>query len=167
LAASTAACRKGRSKKMELNQQDLQFARETIKNIGLFSMCSEAEIGRLMGGMEKQNYKQGATILFQGEISSKLCIVESGKVSVTVRNRSAKTKVADLETNNFFGEISLLTPRAATATIKAEADTVIILLPGEVVQSLAKENARFHEGLNQKINERLAAQKQILEPKAE
>jgi len=153
---------------MELNQQDIQFVKETINKIGLFSMCSETEIGRLMTGMEKQNYKQGSTILFQGEISSKLCIIESGKVSVTVRTRKATmTKVAELEMNNFFGEISLLTPRAATATIKAEVDTAIIFLPGEVVQKLAKENVRFHEELNLKIAERLAAQKQLTEPKAE
>jgi signal-transduction protein with cAMP-binding, CBS, and nucleotidyltransferase domain len=152
---------------MELNEQDIQFAQETIKKMGLFSMCSEPELGQLMGGMEKQNYKQGSTILFQGEISSRLYIIESGKVSVTVRNGKIKTRVAELETNNFFGEISLLTPRAATATIKAEADTVIIFLPGEVVQRLAKENIRFQEGLNHKINERLASQKQKTERKPE
>ena len=152
---------------MELNDEDVQFARETIKKIGLFSMCSEAQIGQLMSGLEKQAYKQGSTILFQGEISSKLCIVVSGKVSVTVRNGKAKTKIADIETNNYFGEISLLTPRAATATIKAEADTVIMFLPGEVVQKLAKENIRFQEGLSQKIDERLKGQKHLNEPKAE
>jgi CRP/FNR family transcriptional regulator len=152
---------------MELNQQDLQFAKETINKIGLFTTCSDAQINQLIAGMEKQNYKLGSTILFQGEISSKLYIVESGKVSVTVRTGKSKTIVAELDTNNYFGEISLLTPRAATATVRAEAETAVIFLPGEVVQMLAKENIRFHEELNHKIEERLAAQKHLTEPKSE
>ena len=152
---------------MELNEQDLQFAKETINKTGLFSMCSEQEQGQLLAGLDKQNYKQGSTVLFQGEISSRLCFVESGKVSVTIRKGKDKVKVAELAADSFFGEISLLTPRAATATIKAEADTVIIFLPGEVVQRLAKSNACLQEGLNKKINERLASQKQPTDKKPE
>ena len=144
---------------MELNEQDLQFAKEAINKMGLFSMCSEAELNQLTDGMEKESYKQGSTILFQGEISSRLCLVESGNVSVNVRSGKEKNKVAELGANSFFGEISLLTPRAATATIKAEDDTIILFLPGEIVQRLAKDNPAVQEGLNQKINERLAAQK--------
>ena len=56
------------------------------------------------------------------------------------------------------GEISLLTPRAATATVKAEEDTEIIFLPGEVVQSMVKRNSDLSEKLHCTINERLAAQ---------
>lgn len=145
---------------MELNEEDLQFAKETIQKTGLFAVCGEAELNQLYGGLEKQGYKQNSTVLFQGEISSKLCLVESGTVSVNVRKGKDKVKVAELGANSFFGEISLLTPRAATATIKAETDAAIIFLPGEVVQRLARANPALQEALNQKISERLASQKQ-------
>ena len=152
---------------MELNEQDLQFAKETINKIGLFSACSDAEIGQLLSGLEKQHYKQGATILFQGEISSKLSLVESGKVSVMLRKGKEKIKVAELGANSFFGEISLLTPRAATATIKAEEDSVVLFLPGEIVQRLVSDNPALNEEINKKIAERLESQKQHQEKKEE
>ncbi len=144
---------------MEITEQDLRFAKETIIKTGLFSVCTEAEIGQLLAGLEKQNYRQGATVLFQGEISSRLCLVEEGTVAVMVRKGKDKVKVAELGPNSYFGEISLLTPRAATATIKAESDSVILFLPGEVVQRLAKDNPALQETLNNKIKERLETQK--------
>jgi len=152
---------------MELNEQDLQFAKESINKMGLFSACTETEIGQLLGGLEKQGYRMGATILFQGEISSRLCLVESGKVSVLIRKGKDKVKVAELGENSYFGEISLLTPRAATATIRAEDDTVVLFLPGEIVQRLVNDNPLLKEELNKKINERLESQKQYAEKKTE
>jgi len=152
---------------MELNELDLQFARETIDKMGLFGVCSENEIAQLIGGLEKQNYKQGSTVLFQGEISSRLCLVESGKVSVLIRKGKDKVKVAELGANSYFGEISLLTPRAATATIRSEEDSVILFLPGEVVGRLVKANPSLQEELTKKINERLESQKQRTEKKPE
>jgi len=152
---------------MELNEKDLQFAKETITKMGLFSACTDAETGQLLDGLEKQGYKQGSTILFQGEISSKLCLIESGKVSVYIRKGKDKVKVAELGANSYFGEISLLTPRAATATIKAEEDSVVLFLPGEVVQRLVNDNPALKEELNKKIAERLESQKQHTEKKPE
>lgn len=150
---------------MDLSTQDLAWAKENIRRNDFFSACSEAEINELASGLEKQAYKQGNTVLFQGEISSRLCMVQSGKVSVWVRKGKDKTKVAELEAGAFFGEISLLMPRAAMATIKSEAETEIIFLPGEVVQALAKKNPALGETLDKKIHERLEHSKQATEKK--
>jgi CRP-like cAMP-binding protein len=145
---------------MELSEQDKQWARETIKKTELFITCSDDEVRQLLAGLEKQHYHANQTILFQGEISSRLCLVESGCVSIWVRKGKDKNKVAELSANSYFGEISLLTPRAATATVKAEADTEIVFLPGEVVQTIIKNNAILSDILHKKIEERLLAQQQ-------
>jgi CRP-like cAMP-binding protein len=144
---------------VELTEQDLTWAKETIKKTGLFDTCSEPELAQLLDGLEKQHYNANATILFQGEISSKLHLVESGSVAIIVRKGKEKNKVATLGPNSFFGEISLLTPRAATATVKAETDADIIMLPGEGVQALVKKNPVLADMINKKIAERLEAQK--------
>ena len=150
---------------MDLNENDIKFAKETIAKTGLFTTCTEDEINQLLHGLEKQSYKQNATVLFQGEISSRLCMVQSGLVSVWVRKGKEKVKVADLEAGAFFGEISLLTPRAATATIKSEQETEIIFLPGEVVQAQAKKNPAFGASLDKKIHERLENSREATEHK--
>ena len=150
---------------MDLTTQDIAWAKENIRRNELFSACTEDEITELAGGLEKQNYGKNQTVLFQGEISSRLCMVQSGMVSVWVRKGKDKVKVAELEAGAFFGEISLLTPRAATATIKSEQETDIIFLPGEVVQAQAKKNPAFGASLDKKIQERLAKSKEATEHK--
>ncbi|MFH1367510.1 MAG: cyclic nucleotide-binding domain-containing protein [Elusimicrobiota bacterium] len=150
---------------MDLTTQDLAWAKETLRNNDIFSNCTEAEITELSNGMEKQCYNQGQTVLFQGEISSRLCMVQSGKVSVWVRKNKDKTKVAELGTGAVFGEISLMTPRAATATIKSEETTEIVFLSGEIVQAMAKKTPSFSETINKKIEEHLAKSKQAVEDK--
>lgn len=150
---------------MELTEQDVQWARETLKSVDILSGCSADELERLVCGLDKQSYRENSTILFQGEISSRLCLVRSGKVSVTVRKGKEKARVAELGPNSFFGEISLLTPRAATATVRAEESSEIFFLPGEVVQAIIKTNPALNELLNRRITERLEQQKKTLEEK--
>lgn len=150
---------------MELTEQDLQWAREIIKKVELFVTCSDEEIEELVNGLDKVSYNQGSTILFQGEISSKLCLVQNGKVSVNVRKGKEKNKVAELGQGAFFGEISLLRPQAATATIKAEETTDVLFLPGEVVQAMVNKNSELSEAINKKIEERLEKSRQAMEKK--
>ena len=148
---------------MELKEQDVKWATEAVQKAGFFADCTDAELKQMMDGLEKQHYHPNLTILFQGEISSKLCLVQNGLVSVWARQGKDKAKVAELGPGSYFGEISLLTPRAANATIKAETDTDIIFLPGEVVQALVKKNPALAEAINRKIEERIASRKQALE----
>lgn len=144
---------------MELNEEDSVWARAAIEKTGLFAGCSADERAALYDGLEKQQYRPDATILFQGEISSRLCLVHTGAVVIIVRTGKEKQKVAELGAGSYFGEISLLTPRAATATVKAAAETEIIFLPGEVVQAMVKKNPALADTLNTQIEERLRAQK--------
>jgi len=144
---------------MELTPQDQQWAKETIMKTGLFSTCSADNMQKMLDGLVKEHHKSGATVLFQGEISSRLYLVETGKVSVNVRTGRDKAKVAELGPNTYFGEISLLRPRAATATIKAEEETDIVSLPGEIVQALIKNDPALSDFINKKIEERLQGQK--------
>ena len=148
---------------MSLEDNDIPFAKQSIVKTGLFSGISESELNSLIDGMEKQSYKAGATILFQGEVSNRLYLVESGLVSVWARRNSAKIKVAELAAGAYFGEISLLTPTAATATIKAENETGIFFLPGEVVESLVKHNPALSSAIHKEIQLRLDSRKKALE----
>ena len=148
---------------MELSEQDLEWAKKTIEKTELFTSCSETELAELLSGLDKRHYDALATIIFQGEISNRLCLIENGQVSVWIKKSGQKVKMADLGPGSYFGEISLLTPRAATATVKAETTSDIILLPGEVVQGIVKKNPVLAEILNKKIEERLQSQKKIIE----
>ncbi|MFC1500909.1 cyclic nucleotide-binding domain-containing protein [Elusimicrobiota bacterium] len=143
---------------MDLTQRDLEWARKTIQCTEFFKDCSAAEWEILMDELEKLSFKAGSTIIFQGEISNKLYLVQSGKVSVTIAKKKRKEKIAEIGPNCFFGEISLLTPKAATATVKAEEDSEIVILEGGVVRKIIQTNPALEENINNKIKQRLDEQ---------
>lgn len=149
---------------MELTDTDAQWARVVIEKSGFFEGCSAEELNRIAEGFEKRHYAAGETIMFQGEISNKLYIVQCGKASVVVRKRKRQEKVAELGPLDFLGEISLFTPRAATATVKAETDCEVIVLPGEAVEKVVKDNAPLAEKILKKIEERLKVQERVCNP---
>jgi CBS domain-containing protein len=150
---------------MDLSNVEIQWAKDVVNKTGLFVGATESEMTRLIAGLEKESFHTGITILFQGEISSKLCIVRSGTVGIWARQGKDKVKVAELGPNSYFGEISLLTPRAATATVKAETDTEVYFLPGEVVQTIIRNNPPLADFVNRKIEERLQSRQQALDEK--
>ncbi|OGS17793.1 MAG: hypothetical protein A2219_04260 [Elusimicrobia bacterium RIFOXYA2_FULL_50_26] len=148
---------------MQLEDQDIAWAKSAIQKTEFFALCTEDEMELLINGMGKESYRPGSTVLFQGEISSKLLLVQSGSVSIWARQGKDRMKLAELGPGSYFGEISLLTPRAATATVKAEAETEIISLPGEVVAALIKKRPVLESALKKKIEERLASRQKAID----
>ncbi|MCX5781546.1 MAG: cyclic nucleotide-binding domain-containing protein [Elusimicrobia bacterium] len=149
---------------MELTVKDSNWAKEVIRQSDFFDTLTEQELAQLVEGFEKRHYTKGTIIIFQGEISNKLFIIQSGKVSVNVRRRKQVTKVAELVPTDLFGEISLLTPRSATATVKVEEDSDIIILAGDVFRGIVKNNPALDEKIRKKIDERLKMHDQLENP---
>ena len=65
-----------------LDIEDHKWAKEALKNMEFFEHCSEKEILALTENLEKSRQKAESQILFMGEISNRLYIVQSGKVGV-------------------------------------------------------------------------------------
>jgi CRP-like cAMP-binding protein len=149
---------------MELSIKDTNWAKEVIRQSDFFDTLTEQELAQLVEGFEKRHFAKGATIIFQGEISNKLYIIQSGKVSINIRKRKQVSKVAELVPTDLFGEISLLTPRSATATVKVEDEGDIIILAGDVFRGIVKNNPALNEKISKKIDERLKMQDQLENP---
>jgi len=108
----------------------------------LFTSCSETELAELLSGLDKRHYDALATIIFQGEISNRLCLIENGQVSVWIKKSGQKVENGGSWARQLFRRDITADARAATATVKAETTSDIILLPGEVVQSYCQEKTR-------------------------
>ena len=111
-----------------LDTEDYDWAKVVLKKLDFFSHCSDEDIAVLVENMDKHHYKAGSTVLFQGEISNRFYVVQEGKVGIWKSVAGEKKMVADLGPEKYFGEISLMTPTSATATVKAETDADILSL---------------------------------------
>lgn len=118
------------------------------KSVDVLSFFSDEQLRKVTAVIERNNYRKGQTIIFQGEVGQSFYIIKKGHVLVSVKS----VAVAELKAGDFFGEMSLLEPTAATATIKAGDDeTEILTIPHEAFQSLLKQSPLLESTLREKI----------------
>lgn len=134
-----------------LDISEYQWGMNTLKTLDFFSHCTDDDLMNLVESLEKHSYKSGATILFQGEISNRLYIIKQGSVGIWKSIAGEKKMVAELGENRYFGEISLLTPTSATATVKAHADVDIFSLAYENLEYVFRKNVEQIKIIEQKI----------------
>lgn len=141
-----------------LDFEDYQWAKETLKKLEFFSMCNDEEILGLVENLEKGHFKAVSTVLFQGEISNRLFLIRQGKVGIWKNVAGEKKMVAELGVDKYFGEISLLTPTSATATVKAMEETIVYSLAYENLEFVFRKNPENLRAIQQKIEERRQSQ---------
>lgn len=141
-----------------LDIEDYQWAKKTLKNLDFFSHCSDEDILTLVESLEHQHFKAGSTVLFQGEISNRFHIIRNGSVGIWKSVSGEKKMVAELGAEKYFGEISLMTPSSATATVKAQADSDIFSLTYENLEFIFRKNPAALQTIQKKIEERKQTQ---------
>ncbi len=149
-----------------LDFEDYQWAKNTLKSLDFFSHCSDEDIMALVESLEKKHFKGGSTVLFQGEISNRLYLVRTGSVGIWKTISGEKKMVAELGQDRYFGEISLLTPTSATATVKAQADCEILSLAYGNLEFVFRKSPEVLKTIEQKIMERKQAQSAAAPPKS-
>ncbi|NLI78144.1 MAG: mechanosensitive ion channel [Candidatus Riflebacteria bacterium] len=83
-------------------------------------------------------YEAGETIVQKGSAGTDFFLIDRGRVSVFLDDE-ATSPVAELGSGQFFGEMSLLTGEPRSATIRAEAETLLVVLSQEVMSHLLRE----------------------------
>jgi len=137
-----------------LSDQEISWIKTLLKKIDFLSNASEEEISQIANSVEKKQYKPGQSIIFQGEISNCLYIINKGRVSVNITDGREKKKVAELSSGDYFGEISLLEPTGATATLKAEEPCLIYAITSDDFKKIVENRPSIIEILKRKIAQR-------------
>jgi CRP-like cAMP-binding protein len=84
-----------------------------------------------------EEFPRGGTVLEEGTPGDCLYIIKSGEVEVfTVDGKGQKLVLASLKEGDYFGEISLLTGRPRTASVR-------VLRPAELVRLAKKDFDRL------------------------
>ncbi|HDR06690.1 MAG TPA: cyclic nucleotide-binding domain-containing protein, partial [Candidatus Coatesbacteria bacterium] len=111
---------------------------ELLRGVDLFASLEPDVLERLARAFKTRMYAVGEAPVRQGEEGDSFYLVKSGRFDIFVKKDRERhrygVKVAELGPGSFFGEMSLLTGEARTATVVARE-------PGEVC-ALGKEDFR-------------------------
>ncbi|MGA9070582.1 MAG: Crp/Fnr family transcriptional regulator [Terracidiphilus sp.] len=110
------------------------------------SISSQSPLSRFMVGKSRRDYQLGESIFSQGDPSSAVFYIESGKVKLTVVSMSGKEAViAHLSANSFFGEASLTGEMVRSASAYALEPSSILRIDKRTMQDLLHHEPEFAE----------------------
>ncbi|MDL1963351.1 MAG: cyclic nucleotide-binding domain-containing protein [Deltaproteobacteria bacterium] len=141
--------------------------RSFLEKIPLFSSIPYNQLHGIAKLFEPISVKKGEIICKQGESGDTMFIVKSGSVGVYIDREGNEMFVSYLHRGDFFGELSLLTGKARSATIKVILDAKLYRLKQQDFKQLLHKNPsiglylsrlyahRFAESSQQALNEPL------------
>jgi small-conductance mechanosensitive channel/CRP-like cAMP-binding protein len=113
-------------------------AADALASVPLFSPLSPEERNALLAVAKPVQYATGEAIVRQGQAGKSLFVVVRGEAAVTLAGTSGE--VARLRAGDVFGEMSLLTGEARTATVTAATDCDLVEIDAEGFRSVALAN---------------------------
>jgi cAMP-dependent protein kinase regulator len=116
---------------------------EAAAGTPLFRDFSQQELIEVMRGLSLEHFAPGEIIVTEGEAGDSLYVLASGSVRAWVRGASGRNvQVRELSEGDFFGEISLLTGEARSATITASAPCELLRLDRATVDTITTDHPR-------------------------
>ncbi len=128
-----------------MNTPYYEKAIEKIKENPLFrSFSGDDEHSEVLyRNCSLRKYKSGHTVAEEGEASTSLYILVSGKADIIKRTPSGDTYnagTADDKDNFFFGESSLIRPGIYDFSVRASSDSEYLVLPGSKFRLFSENN---------------------------
>lgn len=104
----------------------------------------------------KTTFKAGDFIFFEGDIESHFFIIESGTVSIFVKDKKGiKMEVARLKDGETFGEFALIDKGARTASAQAVTDVKAMQISADGYDTMLNELPLWASSMLRSFSNRL------------
>lgn len=121
-----------------------------------FGGLSDPGLDLLVSMLAERRFEPGATIVAEGEPGRSMFIVKSGRLAVSKRANSGRViPISVLERGDFFGEMTLIEMQNRSATVVAEAPTVLYELTAKNLYACYKTDIHAYVIVLQNINREL------------
>lgn len=115
--------------------------KELLSKIFIFSQLGQREMDVILSAMDFKKYKEGETVIKQGDPGNELYIVEKGKLSCSKVTATGETlQLKTYQPGEFFGELALLYNSPRAATIKALENVELVTLDRETFNHIVRDS---------------------------
>jgi hypothetical protein len=128
-----------------------------LKKIHLFQGLEDDELAALAEELDEVSYPAGSVIFKQSTKADSFYLIYAGKVRIMRRQNNREIQLARLVREDYFGEMALVEKRTRSATVTAEADTVLLVLSRQDFEKLYKQKPEIKLNLEVAIRSRQLA----------
>ena len=126
---------------------------------GLLEHLGDLDVAALLEALETRTLAADEAVITQGEPHDSLLLVEWGELVVRVDG----VEVSRMGPGEVAGEVGLLSPGLATATVRASAATLLHVLSGDALQQLWSDHPAVASSLIQGITRVISARIRSIE----
>jgi small-conductance mechanosensitive channel len=144
--------------------------RAVIRNKPFFKCLTDDQVGKIVNAGRFCLFGRGERVVEQGADGSSMFILLTGEAAVYVRHHDQETdptRVAALQSGDYFGEMSLLTGEARSATVLATSDCEVLEIAKSQLAEILQENTALLNNLSEMLAQRRLDNEGILASTAE
>jgi|GEM_PF-2694346 len=123
-----------------------------LTSVDIFTSLDQTELQELQGRMLPRTVEVDHPVIRQGDVGNSLFILKKGRLDVFLVEDNKNVLVGTLGPGDFFGEMSLLTGHARSATV-IPVETSIVL---EISKQALSFFMHRHDGLAEQMGETLS-----------
>jgi CRP-like cAMP-binding protein len=121
-----------------------------------FGGLPDGSLDLLMSMLVERRFEAGSTVVAEGEPGRSMFIVKSGRLAVSKRTSSGRViPISVLQPGDFFGEMTLIEMQNRSATVVADAPTVLYELTAKNLYACYKADVHAYVIVLQNINREL------------
>ena len=121
-----------------------------------FGGLPDLSLDLLMSMLVERRFEAGSTVVAEGEPGRSMFIVKSGRLAVSKRTNSGRViPISVLQPGDFFGEMTLIEMQNRSATVVADAPTVLYELTAKNLYACYKADIHGYVIVLQNINREL------------
>ena len=121
-----------------------------------FGGLPEPSLDLLISMLVERRFEAGSTVVAEGEPGRSMFIVKSGRLAVSKRTNAGDViPISVLQRGDFFGEMTLIEMQNRSATVVAEAPTVLFELTAQNLYACYKADIHAYVIVLQNINREL------------
>lgn len=134
------------------------------KSFPKLAVLDSEELSEFSAHAEQVQLAANVAVMFEGQPSHYLFLVESGKLMVNKRHGDETFEVGSILPGDLFGEASLLYNSPAGAEVRTAETTSLLRIPAETVHRALESNEAFNRALRQVAERRSAASALAVNP---
>jgi signal-transduction protein with cAMP-binding, CBS, and nucleotidyltransferase domain len=156
---------------MKLSERDLAWLSKQLRNMNFLSSCSDEEFDELVLSMETLHVACGQVIIRQGKPAEAVYLISSGTVGIWAEiPNGQKRLLRSLMEGDYFGEVSVLNGGVPNATVIADCDVELFVIPAQKLLATVHKNPLVAERVAVRASRRLGVRPfgdDLLSPEAQ
>jgi len=132
--------------------------------VSIFSILHEQDLKEITDMISRRHYKKGQIIFFEGDMSDKLYVINSGKVKIFKYTKEGKEQILYiLSEGEFIGDLSLLKKEEFKFNAEALDDVSMCILTKDDFDLILRKNPEIALEILQVVHDRIVKLEDLIQ----